>query len=121
MRISRILKVAILIAVLLIICIVFVINRIPETGFKENARKFDSKTWLNGDKEGGLREEMYDDITFNYLPKLKTKSEIVALLGKPDKENEQSIDYLLSIGFDPCYLRIYLENNKVAKFNRECN
>jgi hypothetical protein len=121
MKISKIIKVAISATVLLIICIVFVINRVPETGFKENARKFDSKIWLDGDKEGGLREEMYDDITINYLPKLKTQSEIVSILGKPDKENEQSIDYLLSVGFDPCYLRIYLENNKVAKFNRECN
>lgn len=49
------------------------------------------------------------------------KAEVITLLGKADKNLGNELSYLISIGFDPCYLVIEFEKTLLKNNDRRCN
>lgn len=94
----------------------------PDYDFSKSQIPFDSVEWKQCDKVGGTRDMMRNDLIENYLSiNSQSKEEIIELLGKPDKEDFGYFYYLLSIGFDPCYLIFDFEESLLTSIKRECH
>ncbi len=72
---------------------------------------FNRDRWLKKEADWEItdtREQMIHDLITNYLTKGKTKSEVVGLLGTPDKEHKNQLLYLVrekySWNIDPEYI-----------------
>ncbi len=100
---------------------------LPEVGLNRSAHKFDSKIWKEADKEGGVREEMCDDLLKNILKTGTDKKIVLEKLGQSDNNSYQYLEknqlvYLVSKGFDPCFLVFsFDENNKLILTNINCS
>jgi len=100
--------------------IVSAVDQISEFGFTGSELEFDSKIWKETDKSGGEREMMLNDL-YNYISDGDNEQKIVEILGIPDKKTKIQYQYLLSIGYDPCYLILDFENDQLVEMIRECN
>jgi hypothetical protein len=93
---------------------------LPNFGLDESSLKFDRQVWRTTDKESGEREMMLNDLYKNHLKVGMPGDSVKQLLGAPDTIFDNRCRYLISIGYDPCWLEIKLENNVLESYEKVC-
>lgn len=104
----------------LVIALVLFIT-MPYIGDYMNAIPFDSQKWVEAENEKKWKDRwnMRRDLLENYSLKGQSYYEIIKLLGKPSREQENEMSYNLGpaiIGIDMGTLIIKLENKKVKSY-----